>query len=150
MKYRVLLIEDDDIMRVTIEDFLKARGYAVSSHDNGADGLEAFFKGKYSLVITDVRLPDMSGFEVLKATIKRELNSQVIIITGFGTIKDAVDAIKLGAFDYITKPFSLDELDVILTKAVELLMLKEENLSLKKELMCHDLPILLGNTFSNP
>ncbi len=146
MKHKVLLIEDDDIMRVTIEDFLKARGFDVSSHNNGTEGLKAFAQGKCSLVITDVRLPDMSGFEVLKEIIKRELNSQVIIITGFGTIKDAVDAIKIGAFDYITKPFSLDELDVIMTKALELLTLKEENLWLKKELLCHDLPILLGNT----
>jgi len=146
MKYRVLLIEDDDIMRVTIVDFLKARGYAVSSHDNGADGLKAFIKEKCSLVITDVRLPDMSGFEVLKAIKNRNLDSQVIIITGYGTIKDAVDAIKLGAFDYITKPFSLDELDVVVTKALEVMKLKEENIWLKKELLSHDIPILLGNT----
>jgi two-component system response regulator AtoC len=146
MKNRVLLIEDDKIMRVTIEDFLEARGYAVSSHDNGGDGLKAFNKEKCTLVITDVGLPDMSGFEVLKEIKNREFNSQVIIITGYGAIKDAVDAIKLGAFDYITKPFSLDELDIIMTKALELLTLKEENLSLKSELLCHDLPMLLGNT----
>jgi len=146
MKNKVLLIEDDDIMRVTIEDFLTARGYVVSSHDNGSDGLKAFNMEKSSLVITDVGLPDMSGFEVLKEIKNKELNSQVIIITGYGAIKDAVDAIKLGAFDYITKPFSLDELDIIISKAFEVLSLKEENLSLKKELLCHDLPMLLGNT----
>lgn len=146
MKNKVLLIEDDDIMRVTIEDFLKTRGYAVSSHNNGTSGLKALNKGKYSLVITDVKLPDMSGFEILKAIKNKGLNLQVIIITGFGTIKDAVDAIKLGAFDYITKPFSLDELDVIMTKALEMMKLKEENLWLKKELMDHDHPTLLGNS----
>ena len=107
MKHRALIIEDDNIMRVSLEDSLKANGYEAVSYEKGIDGVNAFKEGGFSLVITDVRLPDMRGLDILKLVKENNAETPVIVMTGFGTIKDAVDAMKIGAFDYLTKLFSL-------------------------------------------
>ena len=119
MKPRILIIEDEKIMRVTLEHSLKTGGYEVSSFEKGQDGINAFKEDEYSLVITDVRLPDINGLEITRKIKDIKEAVEVIIITAFGTIKDAVDAMKLGAFDYITKPFSLDEFSEVIERALD-------------------------------
>ncbi len=147
MKNKVMVIEDDEIMRVTLEDSLKANGYAVRSFEKGSDGKSAFNEDEFSLVITDVRLPDMTGLDVMKVIKENDEKIPVIIMTAFGTIKDAVEAMKLGAFDYITKPFSLDEFNLIVERALEVRMLKDENIRLRRDLSdLYSYPSIIGDS----
>ncbi len=149
MNYRILIIEDDEIMRITLEDSLKTAGYKVFSCKRGTDGINALKKDELSLIITDVRLPDMTGLNILE--IIRDLNENipVIMMTAFGTIKDAVEAMKLGAFDYITKPFSLDEFHLIVKRALEVKALREDNIRLRRDLHeCYGFPNIIGESLA--
>ncbi|MCA1766257.1 MAG: sigma-54 dependent transcriptional regulator, partial [Desulfobulbaceae bacterium] len=134
MNQSILLIEDEKIMRVSLTDMLKAEGHTVFPVADGGAGLAALQEGDFSLVITDVRLPDVSGIAILKAAIKDNPALPVIMMTGYGTIHDAVESMRLGAFDYITKPFSEDEMLIVVKRAVERRLLTEENIRLKKDL----------------
>ncbi|NNG46463.1 MAG: sigma-54-dependent Fis family transcriptional regulator [Deltaproteobacteria bacterium] len=133
MKETVLLIEDEKIMRVTLEDALKGAGYEVMSFATGGAGLHALKHFSYDITVTDVRLPDMNGFDIVRE-VARHGNTQVVVMTAYGTIKDAVEAMKLGAFDYITKPFALDGFLLLIERALEMKRLKEENIRLRKDL----------------
>lgn len=133
MKETVLVIEDEKLMRVTIEDSLKASGYCVISCENGTDGLTAFRDNSCDVVVTDIRLPDKNGIDILRE-ISRSSDVPVIVMTAFGTIKDAVEAMKLSAFDYITKPFSLDEFRLLIERALEMKRLREDNIRLRKDI----------------
>ena len=134
MSASILLIEDEKIMRISLADMLKAEGYTVFAASDGAGGLAALKQGDFSLVISDVRLPDVSGIAILKETIRENPSIPVIIITAYGSIDDAVEAMRLGAFDYITKPFLPDEMLIAVKRAVEARLLTEENLRLKKDI----------------
>ncbi len=133
MKETILVIEDEKLMLVTIEDSLKASGYSIIACENGAKGLAAFKGIPCDVVVTDIRLPDSNGFDILKE-VARTSDVPVIVMTAFGTIKDAVEAMKLGAFDYITKPFSLDEFRLLIERALEMKRLREDNIRLRKDL----------------
>jgi DNA-binding NtrC family response regulator len=147
MKNKVLIIEDDEIMRVTLEDSLKANDYEVRSFEKGSDGQIAFYDDNFSLVITDVRLPDMTGLDIMKMIKENDGKIPVIIMTAFGTIKDAVEAMKLGAYDYITKPFSLDEFNMIVERAFEVKTLREDNIRLRRDLSsCYSSPNIIGES----
>jgi two-component system response regulator AtoC len=146
MKETVLLIEDEKIMRVTLEDALRAAGYEVMSFSTGTAGLNAINNASCDVVITDVRLPDMDGFDIVRE-ITRRGGIQVVVMTAYGTIKDAVEAMKLGAFDYLTKPFSLDEFLMLVERALELKRLKEENIRLRKDLNTYSrAPDIIGES----
>jgi len=147
MKNRILIIEDEKIMRVTLEDTLKAEGYHVESFERGMEALEAFKEGDYSLVITDVRLPDVNGLEITRRIKDANEDVEVIIITAYGTIKDAVEAMKIGAYDYLTKPFSLDEFKLIVERAIDVKELREDNIRLRKNLSeCYCYPNIIGES----
>jgi two-component system response regulator AtoC len=147
MKHNLLLIEDDKIMRVTLTDFLREKSHEVVACSFGADGITSFNKEEFSLVISDVMLPDMNGLAILKKIKEKDPNAAVIIITAYGTIKDAVEALKLGAFDYITKPFALEEFNLIINRALEVKELREENIRLKKNLSeCFSFPNIIGDS----
>ena len=147
MKNKLLLIEDDKIMRVTLTDSLTMKGHEVIPCATGTDGMTAFDEDDFSLVITDVLLPDMNGLDILKRILGKDPRAVVLMMTAYGTIKDAVEAMKLGAFDYITKPFSLDEFNLIIDRALELRELREENITLKKNLSaCYSFPNILGDS----
>ena len=147
MKQKIIIIEDDEIMRITIEDSLATSGYTVQSFEKGNNGINAFKKNKFSLVITDVRLPDITGLDILKTIKQIDESVPVIIITAFGTIKDAVEAMKHGAFDYITKPFSLEEFINITKTAIEVKKHREKNIKLLRELPeCQGYSNVIGNS----
>jgi DNA-binding NtrC family response regulator len=147
MQQKIMIIEDDRIMRVTLEDYLKASGYDAHAYEKGTDGVNAFQKGEFSLVVTDVRLPDMDGLDVLKAIKEKSAATPVLIMTAFGTIKDAVDAIKIGAFDYITKPFSLEEFNLIVKRGLEVKSLRDGNaVSGRKLPDCYTFPNIIGKS----
>ncbi|MHB8880576.1 MAG: sigma-54-dependent transcriptional regulator [Thermodesulfovibrionales bacterium] len=146
MKETVLIIEDDKIMRISLEDALKGAGYEVLSCETGTAALDIIRNMSFDLVITDIRLPDMDGFDIVRE-ITRQRAVPVIMMTAYGTIKDAVEAMKLGAFDYITKPFALDEFLLLVSRALELKRLREENIRLKKDLgRCYSAPNIIGES----
>jgi two-component system response regulator AtoC len=146
MTNSVLLIEDERLMRVTLEDALKSAGYDVLSFGTGAEALKALKNYSFDIAVTDIRLPDIDGFDILQE-ITRTKDSQVIVMTAFGTIKDAVEAMKLGAFDYITKPFALDEFLLLVERALEVKRLREENIRLRKDVIrCYSSPNIIGES----
>ena len=129
----ILLIDDDDSLRRVMEFSLTEAGHTVQTAASGEDGLRLFEKGNFDAVITDITMPGMSGMEVLAKVRQRVPTIPVIVITAYGTIESAVEAMKQGAFDYITKPFNRDELRLTLEKAIKMRRLEKENVELRAE-----------------
>ncbi|PKN16396.1 MAG: DNA-binding response regulator [Deltaproteobacteria bacterium HGW-Deltaproteobacteria-23] len=134
MKPKTLIIDDDTSLRRVLEYNLLEAGYAVAAAASGEEGLQLFSEISPSLVITDMNMPGMSGMEVLKKIKERSPETLVLIITAFGSVDIAVEAMKAGAYDYITKPFNRDELRLIVAKALQFSGLTDENKRLKSEL----------------
>lgn len=134
-KTRILIIDDEPLMRISISDALKEEGYLVSETGSGKEGAETVRGASSDIVITDLRLPDTDGIEVLKACKRYSPETFVILITAFGSVDTAVEAMKYGAYDYITKPFSMDELLLMVKRAVRLKDLEEENAKLKEVML---------------
>jgi two-component system NtrC family response regulator len=130
-KLSILLIDDDDSLRRVIEYSLTDGGYKVRAAASGEEGLRLFEKDVFDAVITDITMPGMNGMEVLAKVRQNDERLPVIIITAYGTIESAVEAMKLGAFDYITKPFNRDELRLTLDKALKMRRLEQENRELR-------------------
>jgi DNA-binding NtrC family response regulator len=132
-KSSLLLIDDDDILRRVIEFNLTAAGHQVQSVASGEEGLRLFEKGSFDAVITDITMSGMNGMEVLSKIHSQDRGLPVIMITAYGTIESAVQAMRQGAFDYITKPFNRDELMLTLEKAIRMRRLEKENVELRAE-----------------
>ncbi len=128
----VLIVDDDESLRRILEYNISDAGYAVITSGSGEDGLEIFKKGGIDLVITDLQMPAMGGIELIRNIRSLSPNALVIVITAFGTVDTAVDSMKLGAFDYITKPFNREELKMVVKKALEVGDLMLENRYLKE------------------
>jgi DNA-binding NtrC family response regulator len=133
----ILIIDDEDIVRVGCQRILKPQGYDVSTARNGIDGLRLIEDAPFDLVLTDLKMPDMDGIEVLRRVKEGWPDTEVIMITGYGTVDTAVNAMKLGAFDYIEKPFTPDSLTFLVSRALERKSLILENLRLRSELEEH-------------
>ncbi len=134
MKQKILVIDDDASLRRVLEYNLQEEGYEVQAASSGEEGLYLFGQSPPDLVITDMKMSGMDGLMVLNSIKERSPESLVIIITAFGTIDVAVEAMKAGAYDYITKPFNRDELRLTVKKALQFNGLAEENRRLKSEL----------------
>lgn len=115
----ILIIDDDRDMRLAIQETLTRRGHATTLACNGTEALERLREKEYQTIITDMKMPGISGLEVLREVKKRGLNTPLILITAYGKIEDAVEAMKAGAFDYIQKPFSSEALEALVDKALE-------------------------------
>jgi len=134
MKPTILIIDDDTSLRRVLEYNLQEAGYQVIAAADGEEGLRLFSEEAPALVITDMKMPGMDGLQVLKAVKERSPETLVIIITAFGTVDMAVEAMKLGAYDYITKPFNRDELRLTVGKALQFTGLAAENKRLRSQL----------------
>jgi len=134
MPRRILVIDDDTSLRRVLEYNLQEEGYEVFAAADGAEGLRIFDEQQPDLVITDLKMPGTSGFQVLEGVKERSRQVPVMVLTAFGAVETAVEAMKLGAYDYITKPFNRDELRLTVRKALEMRGLSEENRRLKEEL----------------
>ena len=130
-KTSILLIDDDDSLRRVMEFSLVEAGYRVQAAPSGEDGLRLFDADVFDAVVTDITMPGMSGIEVLKTIHRKDAHLPVIVITAYGTIESAVEAMRQGAFDYITKPVSRDELRLTLDKAIKMRRLEQENVELR-------------------
>ena len=129
--YKVLVVDDEEGMRHMLSILLKREGYDVSISEDGDSALKAMVKNQYDFILCDIRMPDMDGLQVLEEIKKRGLEVTVIMMSAYGTIETAIEAMKLGAYDYVSKPFKKDEIVLALKKAEERESLKKENLRLQ-------------------
>jgi two-component system NtrC family response regulator len=128
----ILAIDDDDSLRRVVEYNLAEEGYRVITAADGPSGLEAYQREAVDVVLTDIRMPGMEGIELLARLKAMQPELPVIMLTAFGTIDSAVEAMRLGAFDYLTKPFSRDQLRASVRKALEVAELRNENRQLRQ------------------
>src|SRR5919109_4034141 len=130
----LLFIDDEATLRGLMAERLSERGFEVVEADSGERALELLDQFAFDIVITDLRLPGIDGSRVIEAARERYPGIVAIVITGFGTVKDAVDAIKRGASDFVAKPFQFDELMHVLRKAMEQRRLTSEISYLRSQL----------------
>ncbi len=131
---KILVVDDEQSICRGCKIILSENGYDVDISFSGREGLEKILKDSFDLVLLDIKLPDVNGIKILKEINEKKIDICVIMMTGHGTIETAVEAMKNGAFDFITKPFDEKELSKSVLKALENRKLVQENLSLKKQL----------------
>src|ERR1041385_7460739 len=130
----LLLVEDEAPLRQAIAEQLTDRGYHVEQAASGEQAIQRLADFAFDVIVTDLRLPGIDGSFVLEAAVERYPDIVAIVVTGFGTVKDAVEAIKRGAWDFVSKPFQIDELLHVLDSALEQRRLKSENAYLRAQL----------------
>jgi DNA-binding NtrC family response regulator len=119
MKLKILVIDDEKLKRMTLKTQLEDEGYLVETGENAFVGLEKLKNNVFDVIITDLRMPSMDGLSFLKEIKKQSPATEVIMMTAYGTIENAVEAMKEGAYDYLTKPFPYDELSIKLKRLLE-------------------------------
>ena len=129
---KILVVDDEENIRFAVSNILSTNGYLVDTAPNGEDAFLELKKQPYDFVICDIQMPKMDGRELLRALQHNGIETTVIMMSAYGTIDSALESIKAGAYDYITKPFKPDELILTVKKAEERLKLYRENLTLKK------------------
>ena len=140
-KGTILVVDDDPDIRKILSDRLESLEYRVATAAHGLEALDKVAQEEPDLMFLDLQMPHLDGMEVLKR-LKGQHELPVIIMTAFGTVEKAVEAMKQGAFDFVTKPFSFDHLDLVIKKALERKMLKQENSYLQEEVNAPYLEIL--------
>src|SRR5262252_527854 len=130
----LLLVEDEAPLREAIAEQLGDRGYRVEQADSGESAIAKLADFAFDIIVTDLRLPGVDGSAVVEEAVERYPHIIAIVVTGYGTMKDAVEAIKSGAFDFVSKPFQIDELLHVLDSALEQRRLKSENAYLRAQL----------------
>src|SRR5262245_53087857 len=130
----LLLVEDEAPLRHVVAEQLADRGYLVTEAESGEAALARLSEFAFDIVVTDLRLPGIGGTAVIEAAVERYPDIVIIVVTGYGTVKDAVEAIKRGATDFVNKPFQIDELTHVLNSAIEQRRLRSENAYLRAQL----------------
>lgn len=143
--FKILIAEDDELSRQNLVELLEGEGYEVKPVCNGKEAMEEFLRDKYHLVITDLRMPQADGLDVLRFISDIKSDALVVIVTGYGSVDSAVEAMKLGAYDYILKPLKDDLVKLTVSRALSFMELKGENKILKQNLKAQfDLGKLIG------
>lgn len=130
----ILIIDDEENMLHMLKTLLSKEGYEVVTATNGTEGLERIETDSFDTILCDIRMPEMDGLSFLKAAKEKNPDSTIIMMSAYGTIDLAVEAMKHGAYDYVSKPFKPDEIILTLKKAEERERLRKENIFLKKEI----------------
>jgi len=133
-KAKVLVVDDEKLLRWSLEQNLSKDGYTVFTAEKGLDGLTLFKDESPDLTLLDIHLPDISGITVLEGIKEINKDAVVVMITAFGDVQTAVKTIKLGAYDFVEKPFNMDKLKIILEKALETCTLRKEVLQFRSQL----------------
>jgi signal transduction histidine kinase len=128
---KILVIEDEDLVRRSYDDMFSYFGYEVESVPNGREGMSRITKQDYDIVVTDLNMPEMNGIEVLKYIKKKKPYIEVIVITGFATLENAIEAMKVGAYDYFSKPVDIEHVRIVLSKCVQQIQSRKENEELR-------------------
>src|SRR5262249_174371 len=116
---RILIVDDEPMMADSLKQNLIEEGYVVDTAPTGAAAIELFDQGGHHLAICDLQLPDMDGLEIMRHMKDTRPNTEVIVVTGYGTVQKAVEATKAGAFYFVEKPFDFEELQPLVEKALE-------------------------------
>ncbi|RMF93749.1 MAG: sigma-54-dependent Fis family transcriptional regulator, partial [Nitrospinota bacterium] len=130
---RILIIDDEERMLAMLEKVLTRRGYAVRTCSAGKEALRLLEEHPFDVVVTDLRMPDVNGMEILRTVKNLSPDTMVVMMTAFGSVDSAVEAMKAGAYDYLSKPFKIEELLLILERALEKWRLHKEVTSLRHE-----------------
>ena len=131
---RILVIDDEESIRDLLTDYLESKGFDVVTSPDGESGLARLKESRFDLFLLDLMMPGMSGMDVLRETVSEKIEVPSIIITAHASVQTAVEAVKLGAFDYISKPFDLEDIYLAIMRLFDFSRLQEENRSLKSEL----------------
>lgn len=131
---KILVIDDDVSLARVIYFELKQRGYQVETANSGEAGIDQLRKEHFDVVLTDLRMEGLSGMDVLKQVMVDDPDATVIIMTAYGTMHDAMKAVKLGAEDYLTKPFATDQLAFVIEKSLRIRQLEETNVNLRQQM----------------
>jgi DNA-binding NtrC family response regulator len=132
--HKILVVDDEKIVRESLFHWFEDEGYSVDTAENALDALKQFDKGKYDLILLDMKMPGMSGLELLSKIKEIDKDTVVILITAFASVPTAIQALKEGAYDYVTKPVDPDELNNLVKNAIEQKSLKNENYLLKNKI----------------
>jgi len=132
--YNILIIDDEAAQRDILTGYLKKKGYKIFSASSGKEGIEITKNNPVDIILSDFKMPDLNGIDVLERVKKINPEISFVIVTAYGTVENAVKAMRLGAFDYISKPVDLDELDLMIERIIEHKNLKSENQLLKTQL----------------
>ena len=124
--YSVLIVEDHDRLREQLGEFYEQEGFKVTTAACGEEGIEKLSQEKFAIIVSDVKMPGIDGFQLARHVREKYPDTDVILITAFGNIKQAVEAMKLGASDYITKPFQPEAIRIVSEKLIERRRLLEE------------------------
>ncbi len=144
---RILLVEDKESLRAVLRKTLEAEGFGVEEAPDGQAAVEKIRRDRFAMVLTDLRLPRADGHEVLKAAVGADPEMPVILMTAYGTIRDAVSAMKAGAYDYLEKPVDADHLLALVRRALDHRSLLHENTLLKERFSQElDVPEILGDS----
>ena len=147
MKPRILIVDDEESIREFLEIMLKKEGYETSLAEDGQVALDQLKKKSFDMIISDLQMPNVTGLELLRQVKEQSPEIVFMMITAFGTTDTAVEAMKLGAYDYITKPFKIDEIRINIAQALKSKHLEVENRALKKELKKeYSFQSLVGNS----
>jgi len=130
-KAKILVIDDEKLLRWSLQQNLSKEGFNVITAENGSKGLDLFFEEQPDITLLDVHLPDVSGINILENIKKENRDAITIMITAFGDIQTAVKTIKIGAYDFVEKPFNMDKLKILIGKAVETVSLRKEVLQFR-------------------
>ena len=133
-EFEILFVDDDRTILSLVEEYLTAFDYRINVVDNGLKALELIKEKEFDVVFTDFKMPDIDGLELLTVIKEYRPATEVIMVTGHGTMESAIQAMKFGSYDYIQKPFKLDVLRILIDKIIEAKKLKQENVVLKTRL----------------
>jgi response regulator RpfG family c-di-GMP phosphodiesterase len=145
---RILVVDDEKVIREILSDFLSLEGYVVRSVEDGVEALKELQRRSYNLVISDLKMPNMSGLELIERITHLQIPVLTVIMTGFGTVETAIEAMKQGAYDYILKPFKVEEVVHIVQRGLDRQRLQHENLRLKDALSIYRISEAIATSLS--
>lgn len=147
LKNKILVIDDEKSMLEFLSIMLAKDGFSVATSGKGQEGINMFKNAHFDLVIVDIKMPEISGIDVLKSIRSYDTSAVVLMITAYASVDTAIEAMKLGAFDYITKPFEIENIRVIIRKALQQRKLLDENINLKEQLKAeYGFENIIGNS----
>jgi response regulator RpfG family c-di-GMP phosphodiesterase len=145
---RVLVVDDEPTIREMLADFLELEGYRVATAEDGVAALAALDGNRFDLVLTDMKMPRMGGITLVEQLRKHAPSTVAVIMTGFGTVETAIDAMKRGAYDYVLKPFKLEEVLQVVERAVEKRRMETENIRLRQALSLYQVSEAISQSLS--